>query len=55
MDKVNCNDNEVNNINIIEQDADGLIRFRPYLRNTFDVQNKLEQLINNENYRINTN
>ena len=40
-----------NNINIIEQDADGLIRFRPYLRNTFDVQNKLEQLINNENYR----
>jgi hypothetical protein len=37
--------------NLIEQDADGQIRFRPHFRNAFDLQTTLDQLKNNEDYR----
>ena len=37
--------------NLIEQDADRQIRFRPHFRNAFDLQTTLDQLKNNEDYR----
>ncbi|MCS5646026.1 MAG: hypothetical protein NZ838_07875, partial [Candidatus Marinimicrobia bacterium] len=37
--------------NLIEQDADGQIRFRPHFRNAFDLQTTLDQFKNNEEYR----
>jgi hypothetical protein len=37
--------------NLIEQDADGQIRFQPHFRNAFDLQTTLDQLKNNEDYR----
>ena len=40
-----------NDLTLIEQDADGQVRFRPQFRNGFDLQAALHQMIDKEDYR----